>query len=243
MKRPIVTVLAAAVASSLLALVVSLGLGADSGSAASRPFRAAMQADYGMAVDGPDGLVVVNRDGVFRTVDGGATWTNITPRSIRSLVDHVAKVIAVGPDIWVEMEGDTRFGFLPYSRDGGRRWRIARIPGSTQMSSLVFQNPRRGSVTASTSNYKNVQYRTTDGGTTWLRSGHRPKIMVPSTVSGVRVPTHGSVPPGLKIRTAVRSPRGLSWALASGPAIASYFPTYLLRSTNRGRAWTTVTDR
>jgi photosystem II stability/assembly factor-like uncharacterized protein len=242
MRRSIVAVLVVAAASSLLTLVVSivLGIGVDSAFAASRPFGAAVQADYGMAVDGADGLAVVNRSGVFRTADGGATWTNITPRSLRRLVDHVAKVIAIGPDIWLEMEGGDLFGFLPYSRDGGHSWQIARITGSVQMSSLVFENPRDGWVTDTTSTYKQVQYRTTDGGMRWRRSGHRPKITVPSTVSGVRAPTHGSVPAGLKIRSAVRSPGGLSWALASGPAIASYFPTYLLRSTNGGQVWTTV---
>lgn len=242
MRRPIVALLVIAAASSLLVLVLALGLSAGSGVAASSPFGAAMQADYGMAVDGPDGLVVVNRAGIFRTVDGGATWTNVTPRSLRRVVDHVAKVIAIGSDIWLEMEGSDLFGFLPYSRDGGHRWRVARIAGSTQMSNLVFVNPRHGWVTDTTSKYRRVQYRTTDGGTTWRRSGRRPRLTVPSTVSGVRAPTHGSVPAGLKITTAVRSPGGLSWALASGPAIGSYFPTYLLRSTNGGRAWTTVAD-
>lgn len=202
-----------------------------------------MQAEYGIGVDGPDGLVVVNRSGVFRTVDGGAGWTNITPRSLRGLVDHVAAVIAIGPDIWLEMEGSDLFGFLPYSRDGGRSWHIARIGGSTQMSNLVFQNRRDGWVTDSTSNYKQVQYRTTDGGLRWRRSGPRPRIAVPPTVSGLKLSTNGAAPAGLRIRDALRSPGGPSWALASGPATGSYYPTYLLRSTNSGRNWTTVPTR
>lgn len=229
-------------AAALVAAAVSIvaGIGADAVFAASGPFDAAVQADYGMAVDGPDGLVVVNRSGVLRTVDGGATWTNITPGSLRRLVDHIDKVIAIGPDIWLEMEGGDLYGFLPYSRDGGNSWHTARIAGSVQMSSLVFANQRDGWVTDTTSKYKQVQYQTTDGGIRWRRSGHRPNITVPLAVSGVRVSTHGSVPAGLKIRSAVRSPGGLSWALAWGPSIGSYFPTYLLRSTNGGQAWTTV---
>jgi photosystem II stability/assembly factor-like uncharacterized protein len=244
MRRSTIAVLVVAAASSLLALVVSIfvGLGADSAFAASRPFGAALQADYGMAVDGRDGLVVVNRSGVLRTVDGGATWTNITPRSIHRLVDHVASVIAIGPDIWLEMEGDERFGFLLYSRDGGRSWQIARIAGSVQMSNLVFENPRNGWVTNTARDFKKVQYRTVDGGRSWQRSGRRPKLTVPSTLSGVRVSTHGAVPAGLKVTDAVRSPGGLSWALASGPVLGSYFPPYLLRSTNGGQVWTTVPD-
>jgi photosystem II stability/assembly factor-like uncharacterized protein len=244
MRRSVTAVLVAA-ASSLLAVAVSVELGISAASAFADPgsLGGAMQADYGMAVDGSDGLVVVNRSGVSRTVDGGATWTNITPRSLRLLVDHVAKVIAIGPDIWLEMEGDERFGFLPYSRDGGRSWQIARIPGSVQMSDLVFENQRDGWVTDTTSNQTQVQYRTTDGGVRWRRSGHRPRIKVPLTVTGVEVAKRGSVPAGLKITNAVRSPGGPFWALATGPATGTYFPTYLLRSTNGGHAWTTVPSR
>jgi photosystem II stability/assembly factor-like uncharacterized protein len=242
MRRSGIAVLVVAAASSVFVLVVSivLGLGDDSAVAASSPLGAVVQAEYGMAVDGADGLVVVNRSGVWRTVDSGATWTNITPKSLRRLVDHVAKVIAIGPDIWLEMEGGHLFGFLPYSRDGGHSWQFARITGTVQMSGLVFGNQRDGWVTGTTSNYKQVQYRTTDGGMSWRRSGRRPKITVPAAVSGMRASTHGSVPADLKITSAVRSPGGPSWALASGPAIGSYCPTYLLRSNDGGRAWTAV---
>jgi photosystem II stability/assembly factor-like uncharacterized protein len=242
MKRSGIALPVVAAGSSLLALAVSivLGIGANSAFATGRPLGGAIQANYGMAIDGRDGLVVVNRSGVLRTVDGGASWANITPRSLRRLVDHIAKVIAIGPHIWLEMEGDERFGFLPYSRDGGRSWQIARIAGSVQMPNLVFENPRDGWVTATAPNFKKVQYRTVDGGRTWHRSGHRPKVTVPSTVSGVRASAHGAVPAGLKITDAVRSPGGPSWAQASGPTIGSYFPTYLLRSTDGGRAWTIV---
>ena len=242
MRRSIIALLVAAATSSLLAVLVSIvvGLGADSALAALPPDGAALQADYGLAVDGPEGLVVVNRSGVLRTVDGGAMWTNITPKSIRRLVDHIEKVIAIGPDIWLEMEGDERFGFLPYSRDGGRSWHIARIAASVQISNLAFENPRDGWATDTTAKHEKIQYRTTDGGTSWRHSGHRPKITVPSSVSGVRVATDGSVPAGLKIENAIRSPGGPSWALASGPVLGSYFPTYLLRSTDGGQAWTTL---
>lgn len=243
MKRSGLALLAVGVGGSLLNLVMStaVAIGARSAFATPHPLGGAIQADYGMAIDGRDGLVVVNRSGVFRTVDGGRSWTDITPRYLRHLVDHVAKVIAIGPRIWLEMEGSHLFGFLPYSRDGGRSWQISKITGSAQMSNLVFANPRDGWVTNATADFKQkVQYRTVDGGRTWHRSGHRPKITVPSTVSGVRAPIRGTVPAGLKIQYGVRSPGGPSWALASGPAIGSYFPTYLLRSKDGGRTWTTV---
>jgi BNR/Asp-box repeat len=227
----------------ILAAAIVSGTGAAPALAGSDPFRADLQAEYGIAVDGPTSLVVVNNAGVFRTVDGGAQWTNITPVSLRHLVDHVAKVIAIGPDIWLEMEGDERFGFLRCSRDGGRTWRTTRIAGAVQMSGLVFENQRDGWVTVTTAKYQRARYRTTDGGRTWHRSGELPTIAVPRTVSGTRITTHGLAPAGLTVRYAIRFPGGLSWALASGPDLGSYFPTYLLRSTNGGRTWTTVPRR
>ncbi len=220
-----------------------IAVAAGSASATGEPLRGDMQADFGIAIDGRDGLVVVNRGGVFRTVDGGGSWTKITPRSLRRLVGHIDKVIAIGPDIWLEMEGGDLFGFLPYSRDGGRVWKIARIAGSVQMSDLVFENARDGWVTDAGPGFKQLhRYRTVDGGVSWQRSGPRPKLTVPPSISGVRVIPRGAVPPGLKIREAVRSPGGLCWAQAGGPATGSYFPTYLLRSTDGGRVWTTVAD-
>jgi photosystem II stability/assembly factor-like uncharacterized protein len=241
-RRLVIAVPAVWILGSFVALVAStvLGITAPAAVAASDPFSGDMQAEYAVGADGSDGLVVVNRFGVLRTVDGGATWTNITPRSLRRLVDHIAKVVAIGPNIWLEMEGDDLFGFLPYSRDGGRDWRTARIPGSVQMSNLVFENHRDGWVTDTTAKQKQVQYKTTDGGLRWHRAGPRPRITVPATVSGVKLPKHGSVPAGLKITSAFRSPGGPSWALASGPATGSYYPTYLLRSTDGGHTWTTV---
>lgn len=242
MRRAVIALPDGVARCSLLALAVSIliGIGTTQAVAASDPFRGDMQAEYGMAVDGAEGLVAVNRAGVFRTIDGGAQWTNITPRSLRRLLDHVDKVIAIGPNIWLEMEGSDLFGFLPYSRNGGRTWHTSRIPGSIQMSNLVFKNQHDGWVTDTTAKQKQVQYRTTDGGTRWHRFGPRPKITIPATVSGVKAPTHGSVPAGLKIRSAIRAPGGPSWALASGPATGSYYPTYLLRSTDDGQTWMTV---
>jgi len=204
-----------------------------------------MQADYGMAIDGRSGLVVVNRSGILRTFDDGKSWKDITPRSLRDLLSHVANVIAIGPRIWLEMEGDDRFGFVPFSQDGGRIWRVARIAGSVQLSGLVFTNQRDGWVTDTTSRYKQVRYETTDGGVSWQRAGRAPKIKVPSSVSGIRISTDGVAPMGLKLSDAVRSPGGHGWAQATGPAIigpaiGSYYPTYLLESKNDGRSWATV---
>lgn len=228
----------------VLILVVCAGAAAGAvpsfASVSTHSFGRVMQAEYGMAIDGPSGLVVVNGSGVFRTVDGGESWKNVTPRSLRHLVSHVAKVIAIGPRIWLEMEGDDRFGFVPFSPDGGRTWRFGRIAGSTQMSNLVFNDRRDGWVTDTTSSHKHVRYKTTDGGIAWRRAEGTPKIKVPALVSGVSIPTHGIAPGELKVIDAVRAPGGLAWAQATGPATGLSYPTYLLGSKNDGRSWSTV---
>jgi len=141
------------------------------------------------------------------------------------------------------MEGSDLYGFIPYSRNGGHTWQVTTIAGSVQMSGLVLENQRDGWVTDISSNYKKVEYKTTDGGIKWQRSGHRPKITVPSTVSGISASTRGTVPAGLTIKYAIRFPGGLTWAQATGPAVGPYYPTYLLRLTADGRAWTTVPGR
>ena len=108
------------------------------------------------------------------------------------------------------------------------------------MSGLTFVNRNEGWVTDTTAHFKQVQYKTTNGGATWRRMGRKSAATVPSTVSGIRASRHGTVPAGLKITNAVRSPGGLTWALATGPATGTYYPTYLLRATRSGHAWATV---
>jgi hypothetical protein len=78
-------------------------------------------------VTGPQGLIVGNLYGVYKTVDSGRHWTNITPPSITSqpiLLSHLGKIVSLGGSrIWLELEGDARIDFTPYSSNGGLSWR------------------------------------------------------------------------------------------------------------------------
>jgi hypothetical protein len=78
-------------------------------------------------VAGPTGLIVGNFHGIYKTVDAGQKWTNITPPEIASqpvLLSHVDKIVSLGVTrIWIELEGDARTDFTAYSSNGGMTWR------------------------------------------------------------------------------------------------------------------------
>jgi hypothetical protein len=149
---------------------------------------------------GPKELIVGNLQGVYRTIDSGRHWVNITPPSIVSqptLLSHLTKIVSIGGHrIWLELIGDTRFDFTPYSSNGGMSWRLLKstavVPTSTQKWSATGLNPKE------------------------------------------------SVPKGFRIRDLYLASPSLGWAQATGPEIGNFTPTYLLRTTNGSRTWTTV---
>src|ERR1035437_151033 len=91
-------------------------------------------------VAGPKGLIVGNLQGVYRTIDSGLHWVNITPPVIASqpiLLSHLTMIVSIGGNrIWLELIGDTRFDFTPYSPNGGLSWRLLKntavVPSSTR---------------------------------------------------------------------------------------------------------------
>lgn len=99
---------------------------------------------------GPKELIVGNLQGVYRTIDSGRHWVNITPPAIVSqpiLLSHLTKIVSVGGNrIWLELIGDTRFNFTPYSSDGGLSWRLLKnaavvLPSTQKLSATGF-NPK-----------------------------------------------------------------------------------------------------
>src|SRR5665213_1893194 len=102
---------------------------------------------------GPKELIVGNLQGVYRTIDSGRHWVNITPPVIASqpiFLSHLTKIVSIGGHrVWLEFIGDTRFNFTPYSSDGGLSWRLLKstavVPSSTQKWSATGLNPK-GSV-------------------------------------------------------------------------------------------------
>jgi hypothetical protein len=168
-------------------------------SAASASTSAPLQAQE-IDLVGPTGLIVANLQGVFRTVDSGRHWTNITPPVIASqriLLSHINKIVSLGINrIWLELEGDTRIEFTPYSSNGGSSWH------SLKTTAVVT--------------YPIVKWNTT---------GLNPKARVPK---------------GLHILHWFLASPSLGWARAKGPRTGAFTPTYLLRSTDDGKTWTTI---
>ena len=108
--------------------------------------------------------------GIYKVTNAGHTWTNITPPFMDPIVvSHAVKIVSYGDDrIWLEMAGDARFDFIPYSWDGGVTWHIADLPGNANNpTSMRFLSPDDGSVTAyaSSSNNSRASYQTTNAAT------------------------------------------------------------------------------
>jgi len=146
---------------------------------------------------GPKELIVGNLQGVYRTIDSGRHWANITPPVIASqpiLLSHLTKIVSIGGNrIWLELIGDARFKFTPYSSDGGLSWRLLKntavVPSSTQKWStagliakasvpkgfrirdLYIASPSLGWAQATGPEIGNLfptyLLRTTNGGRTW----------------------------------------------------------------------------
>lgn len=199
-----------------------------------------MQGEYEIGIDGPRGLVVSNREGLFRTLDAGSTWTKITPHSFTPIAyEHVFDIIAVGHRIWLMMEGADVWNVIPYSWNGGRTWHSGGPGGLGFLSDLTFTNGEDGWVREGRDNGSQSLYRTTNGGISWVvdRTAADAKLTSPTSIVGRSLPARGSTPDDLKIERAISAVGGVAWAQASGPDT----PTYLLRSTDGGKTWQFVT--
>jgi|GEM_PF-3053899 photosystem II stability/assembly factor-like uncharacterized protein len=230
----------------LLAIGILSGLFASAAAAGVRTHvpKSAMQAEYQIGIDGPRGLVVANRDGIFRTQDGGSTWTKITPPSFAPIYYvHVFVIVAVGDRIWLEMEGADIWDTVPYSWNGGHTWRDGSFGGLGFLSDLVFTNGQDGWVHVGRDDGSRSLYRTTDGGATWVvdRTAADSKIKSPASIVGRVLPARGTTPDGLRIERGIQAVGGLAWAPAWGPPIGNLTPQYLLRSTDGGKIWQLVT--
>lgn len=237
------TVLIGVVLSTVLATGCGFGLNLTVTEASATAMEtvaasAAMQA-HQIGIDGPMGLVVANRKGIFRTDDGGSTWKKITPPSFTPIYYvHVFRIVSEGDRIWLDMEGTDLWNFVPYSWNGGRTWHSGSVGGYAFLSNLVFTNGEVGWVHVERDNGSKSLYRTTDGGATWVvdRIAADSKIKSPASIVGRALPARGSTPDSLKIESAIQAVGGLAWAQASG----ANTPTYLLRSTDGGKVWQLV---
>lgn len=113
--------------------------------------------------------------GIYKTTDGGDTWTRLTD----GLPQDMGKIgLAVSPvdtqRVWATVGGDN--GGVYRSDDGGKTWKL--LNGSFQMHSRqyyyahIFADPQQLN-TVYTFSSKNF-YKSVDGGTTWgtIRTPH-----------------------------------------------------------------------
>lgn len=227
---------AAAGTAAVVTVLVAVAASAHAGSAV---VPHSMEAEYAIGLNGPNGLVVANRRGVFRTLDRGKRWSNITPKMLDGFYEHVSKIVANGNRLWLELEGSSVFDFLPYSSNGGRVWHSVKFPGA--VSGLVFTSSDDGWATVNGVNGRRMVYKSTDGGAAWsVCRGSRGRLCRHPVIARTTIPSRGAVPSGLRIWYAIRAPRGLAWAQAWGPALGNFTPTYLLRSDDGGKTWTSV---
>jgi len=193
-------------------------------------------------VTGPKSIIVENWSGIYVSIDAGDRWTRIFAADAVTLT-HIAGIFSFDTkDIWLREIGDVRYDFVPYSRDGGRTWGTSTLPGgANNPSSIVFESSNDGTLIADEATANGggpARFVTTNGGRTWVRTSSTatsisaPKPARPSPVAD------GKVPKGLRIQHTYYASPGLSWALASNTS----GPTYLLRSSDRGRQWVFVPE-
>jgi photosystem II stability/assembly factor-like uncharacterized protein len=212
----------------------------QSGSSSAVAIDNAMQS-FIVDVAGSKSIIVENWSGIFVSIDAGDRWTRILDAD-GSTLTHIEGIVSLGTkDIWLREIGDTRYDFVPYSRDGGATWETGRLPGgANNPSSIAFANPDDGTLTAAEASLNGggtARFETTNGGRTWVRTAsttaiRAPKPPRPAPVAG------GKVPEGLRIQQTYYASFGLSWALAA----SSSGSTYLLRSTDGGRQWALVPE-
>jgi photosystem II stability/assembly factor-like uncharacterized protein len=111
--------------------------------------------------------------GIFRTSDGGATWSRMTQGLPKS---YTATLIAFDPSsqrrmyAFIQADPSATVGMLARSTDGGTTWQVLRNgPQQNQRIYSLAVDPRaRGTLYAGTSQ---AVYKSTDSGTTWRRTG------------------------------------------------------------------------
>jgi hypothetical protein len=190
-------------------------------------------------VAGPKSIIVENWSGIFVSTDAGDRWTRIL-RADGSTLTHIEAIVSFGTnDIWLREIGDTRYDFVPYSRDGGKTWETSKLPGgANNPGSIAFANPNDGMLVAAEATVNGggtARFETTNGGRTWVRTSSTISIGAPKPPRPAPVPG-GQVPKGLRIQQTYYASPGLSWALAASASGS----TYLLRSGDNGRRWVFV---
>jgi photosystem II stability/assembly factor-like uncharacterized protein len=108
------------------------------------------------------------RGAVFRTNDGGASWTKVA--------NFKTPDIAFDPNDPNNAVAGRDDGYISYSRDAGRTWQTGpqlitqftgRPSNSTARAEIAYARSRPGMIYASVDHEKGEVWRSTDGGETW----------------------------------------------------------------------------
>jgi photosystem II stability/assembly factor-like uncharacterized protein len=168
---------------------------------------------------------------IFRTIDGGITWTRvenvpIMPGEFNWLANFNSGFEVVGDHIW----SGTLLGRMLKSTDRGQTWQIydTPIPEGRTLSSMAFKDELNGIAISSavSDGWINsaLGYRTTDGGLTWM------PIRVPENIQTiVYVPGSDGVYLGTQgfygePNYAISRDNGIHWeTVASSPIFTMQF--------------------
>ncbi len=183
---------------------------------------------------------------VYRTLDGGASWTNVTgpfdnPRDLVVDARDPMKVLLAGYD----KTGSSEYGQATFhSSDGGATWTVAE--GRTDFGTLAADAVRADTF------YGTLGpdlYRSTDGGATWVRRGPIPRWHIVSAVGGLFAfgpdGVFRSFDAGLTWKARNRGFRErpvFSFAVApSAPrTMYAHDSSGVFRTANAGRSWTAL---
>lgn len=156
---------------------------------------------------------------VFATADGGAAWQRM------GSADGVGSILGTSGALWAGNEGDAgpvARPILDVSRDGGRTWADARLPGligDVYVNDILVAPPvfsgQDGAVAAiagSTDDPPDVRfYRTADGGHTWKLAARQPLPENGSQGVAVVDPSHFVVIDSGTGRLAATADGGVTW--------------------------------
>ncbi|MEM7510808.1 MAG: T9SS type A sorting domain-containing protein, partial [Bacteroidota bacterium] len=174
----------------------------------------------------PQEGIVINRDLISRTIDGGETWDNIPQEGLPAYYTEEFNVLTsaenskaiVGDNIWI----GTNAGRVFRSKDRGLSWEgLSILPDSNGIvCTLAFQDEDNGIAgipfnTQTGPRFVENLFRTTDGGDTWE-----------------------ALPPFLNYHTVIEYVPGTE----STYIIGSDWDQYLAYTTDGGDSWITFRD-
>ncbi|UYZ64707.1 VPS10 domain-containing protein [Hymenobacter weizhouensis] len=119
-------------------------------------------------VAGGEQLTATGSFELYRTTDGGQTWTPVTgtPPSLEDESLSVFKPTVAGNSIWVL----TDEGRVLRSPDRGLTWTITQVPAAGEPTGLAFRDEQNGLLSVlDEDGTQHGLFSTTDGGQTWTQ--------------------------------------------------------------------------